>query len=178
VLFVHDPIDEFVLDRLAGFEKKTLVAAEKADLTLATAEASVGLSDDAARALAGWVKEVLGDRVGEVRVSRRLVDSPAAVLEPDKHLTASMRRVLRQMGREFGEGEVLLDLELNPRHALITGLEGWRRDQPGLATKFAEQLYDSARMASGLLDDPRLMVRRVHELLAELMPKPPSGGTP
>lgn len=173
VLFVHDAIDEFVLDRLMEFEKKPVVAAEKASLKVATPSAG-GLSPEAAQGLARWLKETLGDRVGEVRVSERLVDSPAVVLEKDTHLTSSMRRVLKSLQREeVGGGK--LDLEINPRHALVVGLEPLREGKPALAVKFAEQLLDSARMAAGLLDDPRVMLHRVNELMTELMPQDQAG---
>jgi molecular chaperone HtpG len=169
VLFVHDAIDEFVLDRLMEFEKKPVVAAEKASLKVAT-PAGGGLSPEAAQGLAQWLKETLGDRVGEVRVSERLVDSPAVVLEQDTHLTSSMRRVLKSLQREeVGGGK--LDLEINPRHALVVGLEPLREGKPALAVKFAEQLLDSARMAAGLLEDPRVMLHRINELMTELMPQ-------
>lgn len=175
VVFVDDPIDEFVMERLMEFEKKPVVAAEKAGLKLEST-GDGGLSAESAKALVGWLKEMLGDRVGEVRVSERLVDSPAVVLEPDAHMTASMRRMLRTLHREQGGDEEKLDLEINPRHALVSGLEALRQSNPGLAVKIGEQLYDTARLSAGLLDDPRGMLVRMNELLAELMPKGGGGG--
>ena len=52
------------------------------------------------RQVAQWLKESLGDKVREVRVSQRLVDSPAVVVDPDKFMTASMRRMMRAMKQD------------------------------------------------------------------------------
>jgi molecular chaperone HtpG len=96
VLFLQDPWDEFVMEHLHEFDKKTLRPAEKAELDINPPPAAEGtLSDAAATALAGWIKTTLGDRVGDVRVSKRLVSSPAVVLESDRHMTSSMKRILK-----------------------------------------------------------------------------------
>src|SRR4029434_3998493 len=68
VLFLTHPHDEFVMDHLGTFDSKKLVSAEKADLKLE--KDSTGLSADDARLLANFIKESLGDRVNEVRVSQ------------------------------------------------------------------------------------------------------------
>src|SRR5690606_8831042 len=75
VLFLYDPWDEFVMEHLHEFDSKPLRLAEKADLNLSQKKEGA-LSEDAAKSLAGWLKETLGDKVGEVRVSQRLVESP------------------------------------------------------------------------------------------------------
>ncbi len=70
VLYLNDPWDEFVIEHLREFDGKTLRLAEKADLNL-SAKKDAALPEDAAKDLAKWLKEILGDKVGEVRVSRR-----------------------------------------------------------------------------------------------------------
>lgn len=171
VLFLYDPWDEFVMDHLYAFDSKPLRATEKADLTLLEPEKKEGaLSEDAAKALAQWIKETLGARVGAVRPSQRLVDSPAVVVDSDKQLTASMRRLLKAVKKQ-GEAvpEFTPDLEINPRHNVIIRLEAMRQTQSALAAKVAEQLFDNARVAAGLLDDPRTMLKRLNELLEEVL---------
>ena len=177
VLFLCDPWDEFVMEHLYEFETKPLRAAEKADLKLEeTPPKTEGLNDEEAKALAGWLKETLKDRVGDVRVSTRLVGSPVVVMEADKHLTASMRRLLKSMHRE-GEtgGACKQDLEINPHHALIARLERMRQTEAALAAKVAEQLLDNALVAAGLLEDPRAMVKRMNELLEQMLAPPAAG---
>jgi len=168
VLFLNDPWDEFVMDHLREFEGKDLVAAEKADLAL-NDKPTGGLSDDDAAALAKWFKETLTDRVGEVRASKRLVDSPVAVVDGDKFMTSSMRRIIKAMGKgKEAEATPKLDLELNQSHDLMVRLNGLRQNDGPLAALLAEQLFDNARLSVGLLEDSRSMVQRMNQLLGKL----------
>ena len=171
VLFLFDPWDEFVMDHLHSFEGKDVKAAEKADLNLADTEKKEGaLTDDEAKDLAAWMKTVLGDRVGEVRSSQRLVESPAVLMDSDKFMTASMRRMLKAMKREDdSQMQFKHDLELNPRHGLITRLHHMRQTDATLAGKVAEQVLDNARVSAGLMDDPRVMLKRMNELLEQVL---------
>ena len=171
VLFLFAPQDEFVMEHLREFDKKRLVAAEKADLKLDEPSAAT-LSEDEGRLLANFVKERLGDRVAEVRVSRRLVGSPAVVVDSDAHLTSSMRRVMKMMNREGGPSlDAKPDLELNPQNPMIAQLEKIRHTDPALAGEVAEQVFDNALVAAGLLDDPRAMLGRLNSLLEKLLQK-------
>jgi TNF receptor-associated protein 1 len=170
VLFVDDPIDEFVMDRLREFESKTITAAEKAELDVENASKDGALSDDEATSLAGWLKLTLGESVHEVRSSKRLVDSPVVALDSDKFMTASMRRTLKAMGRDAMAGEdAAPDLEINPRHPVIVKLNQLRQNDAALAGLVAEQLNDQARLASGRLEDPRAMLQRMNTLLSKVV---------
>lgn len=171
VLFLNDPWDEFVMEHLHEFDGKPLRAAEKADLNVAdTARKEGALSDDAAKGLAQWIKETLGERVGEVRVSQRLVDSPAVVVDADKFTTASMRRILKAMKRDDDAlPPERHDLEINPAHPIVTRLEAMRQKDNALAVEVAEQVLDNARVAAGILEDPRTMLRRLNQLLEKVL---------
>lgn len=173
VLFLQDPWDEFVMEHLREFDGKPLKSAEKAELNLGDASQKEGaLSEDSAKTLAQWIKESLGDRVGEVRVSQRLVDSPAVVVEADKFMTSSMRRILKSMRKE---GEAAppekQDLEINPAHPIMTRLEAMRQKDGELAAEVAAQVFDNARVAAGILEDPRAMLTRLNQLLEKVLTK-------
>ncbi|HZJ16134.1 MAG TPA: molecular chaperone HtpG [Chthoniobacteraceae bacterium] len=168
VIFLLDPRDEFVMEHLREFDKKRLVAAEKADLKLD--KEATGLSADEARLLANFIKETLGQRVGEVRTSKRLVGSPAVIVDSDKHMTSSMRRVMKMMNREGDASlEAAPDLEINPDHAMIVRLEKARHADKPLAEQVAEQIFDNALVSAGLLEDPRAMLARLNSLLERVL---------
>jgi molecular chaperone HtpG len=81
-----------------------------------------------------------------------------------------MRRMLKAMKQPgLPEAEPKLDLEINPAHPLIVRLENIRQSNEPLATKVAEQLYDNARIAAGLLEDPRTMLKRLNEILEQAL---------
>jgi TNF receptor-associated protein 1 len=173
VLFLYDPWDEFVMDHLREFDGKTLQAAERADLQVEEPAKKEGeLSEEAAKGLAEWMKKALGEKVNEVRASKRLVDSPALVKEHDGAMGATMRKIMAAMKKPGDEKfEAKLDLEINPAHALIVRLENIRQTNDALAAKVAEQLFDNARIAAGLLDDPRTMLKRLNEILEQALAK-------
>jgi TNF receptor-associated protein 1 len=174
VLFFYDPWDEFVMDNLATFESKSIKSAERADLSIETPEAKEGeLTASQAEDLSKWIKEVLKDRVNNVRPSKRLVDSPAVVTESDGGLTTSMRKIFKAMRKEgMPEPEAKYDLEINPAQTVIVRLDKIRATDPSLAQKVAEQVYDNALVAAGVLEDPRAMLRRLNELLESVLTKP------
>ncbi|HEX4350500.1 MAG TPA: molecular chaperone HtpG [Verrucomicrobiae bacterium] len=175
VLFLYDAWDEFVMEHLHTFEGKTLRLAEKADLNL-SAKKDGALSEDAAKTLAQWLKETLGDKVNEVRVSHRLVESPAVVVDADKFMTSSMRRIMKAMKQEGqGAGPDLAtakhDFEINPAHPIMARLDAMRQKDAALAGSVAEQILDNARVAAGLLEDPRAMLTRLNTLLERVLTK-------
>jgi TNF receptor-associated protein 1 len=171
VLFLDDPWDEFVMDHLHQVDGRTLRAAEKADLDIVAPPVAEGaLGETEAGALAAWFKEKLGDRVGAVRASKRLVTSPAVVVDADRMITAGMRRVLKAVQKDKAAvPDATLDLEINPRHAVIVRLDAMRRTDEALAATVAEQVLDNARVAAGLLDDPRTMLGRLNTLLERVL---------
>jgi TNF receptor-associated protein 1 len=171
VLFLNDPWDEFVMEHLREFDGKPLRLAEKADLNLSTKK-DAALSEDAAKELAKWLKEILGDKVCEVRVSQRLVESPAVIVDSDKFMTASMRRIMKAMKQDGPEmAGAKHDFEINPSHPIISQLDAMRQKDAALATSVAEQILDNSRVAAGQLEDPRAMLTRLNQLLEKVLAK-------
>jgi molecular chaperone HtpG len=170
VLFLYDAWDEFVVEHLHMFDGKPVRLAEKAELDLDGTKKEGALPEAAAQALTQWIKQTLGDKVGQVRVSKRLVDSPAVVVDADKFMTASMRRMMKAMKQDATpETPVTHDLEINPAHPLVTRLEAIRQKDSVLAASVAEQILDNARVAAGLLEDPRAMLTRLNQLLERVL---------
>ena len=172
VLFCYENVDDYVMRNLREFDGKTLTAADSADVKLAEKEnEGESLSKDEMAALTKWLKETLGDRVAEVKSSDRLVDSPAAVLNADSFMSPQMRAMMRAMKKD-GEGEdappLKVNLELNPRHAVIKKLSASKDTAGDKAGLIAEQLFDNAMLAAGLLEDPSAMVQRFYKLLEQV----------
>jgi TNF receptor-associated protein 1 len=174
VLFFYDAWDEFVADNLREFEGKSIKAAERAEVAVENPETSEGeLTSEQAEELAKWMKEKLSEAVNAVRPSKRLVGSPAVVVESEPGVTTSMRKIMKAMRKE-GEPEyqTKFDLEINPRHPIIVKLDQMRANDSALAEKVTEQVFDNARVAAGVLEDPRAMLKRLNELLERVLVKP------
>ncbi len=177
IIYTMEPIDDFVMGHLGEFNGKKLVSADRADLELpggkaeseekpADAAGKDEMSSEAATDLAKWMQEVLGQGVKEVKESKRLVDSPAMIVNPDAHLTSSMERIMRAAGSTQGTIPASpKTLEINPRHVLIKGLADLRQKDEAFARTVAEQIFDNAMIQAGLLIEPRNMVERTYRIL-------------
>ncbi len=174
MLFLYDGADDYVMNQLGAFKEKSIVSADSADIELPDApQTGTGepLSDDAMKSLCAWFAETLGkEKVAECAAGKRLVDSPAVALNPDKFMTASMRRMMRLMSKDAGTADkpVAVKIELNPRHPLVHKLDTLRGTNPELAKLVAEQVLDNTLIAAGLLDNPRGMTQRIYEILGKL----------
>lgn len=164
VLYTYEGVDDYVLSQLHEYEGKKLVSADQADLKLPGEEEKKqdGLSEEELKGLTAWLKDVLGEKVTEVKPSTRLVDSPAIVLS--SYGAFSMQRMM-QLTREVGIGPVVL--EINPQHVIIRRLNELRTADEGFAKVVAEQVLENAQIAAGLLADPRNMVSRLNLILAK-----------
>ena len=169
VLFCYEAVDEYVMSNVREFDGKKLVAADHADVKLADAPkppaAEGDLSEDDAKSLAEWLKTTLGERVGEVKASDRLVDSPALAVNADKFMSPQMRRMMKAMNKDGADAPVKVNLEINPRSAVIKHLAAARTAAPEKAALIAEQILDNSLISAGLFEDPSKMVARLYKLL-------------
>jgi molecular chaperone HtpG len=176
IFYTLEPIDDFVLNHLGEYNGKKLVSADRADLSLPestepaaepeTKEQGEPLAGAVVTSLCRWMKEVLGDRIQEVKASSRLVDSPAMIVNVDGFMTSSMERILKASGQTeaFGMGSKK-DMEINTASQLIKRLAALRESDADFAKDLVEQLYDNAMIQAGLLVDPMVMVRRNYRIL-------------
>ena len=87
-------------------------------------------------------------------------------------MTASMRRMMKAMKQDAETpAPVKHDLEINPAHPILARLDAMRTKDGALAASVAEQLLDNARVAAGLLEDPRTMLSRLDQLLEKVLNK-------
>jgi molecular chaperone HtpG len=110
------------------------------------------------------MNEVLGDRVKEVSESKRLVGSPAIIVNPDGFMTSTMERIMQAQSQDMPTpgGK---NLEINTSHPLIKGLVDLRLKDEGFAKKVVWQILDNALIQAGLIIDPREMVERNYKIL-------------
>jgi molecular chaperone HtpG len=166
VLFCYEAVDEYVMNNVREFDGKKLTAADHADVTLSELPKPEGaLSEADVATLTTWLKETLGERVAEVKSSERLVDSPVLALNADKFMSPHMRRMMKAMNKEGADSPLRVNLEINPRHAVIKRLFETHTGNPDRAKLVAEQLLDNALISAGLLDDVTSMVARLNKLL-------------
>jgi TNF receptor-associated protein 1 len=166
VLFCHEAVDEYVFNNVREFDGKKFLAADHADVKLDDLpQQGEALPEAEVKELAKWLKETLGTQVAEVKGSDRLVGSPALATNADKFMTAQMRRMLKAMKKDGADEPVKVNLEINPRHAVIKKLAALKAADADKAELVAEQLLDNALIAAGLMEDPSRMLARLNKLL-------------
>ncbi|ACB75292.1 molecular chaperone HtpG [Opitutus terrae] len=166
VLFCYESVDEYVMNSLREFDGKKLTAADHADVKLSDLPKPEGaLSEDDTKKLTSWLKDTLGERVAEVKASDRLVDSPALALNADKFMSPHMRRMMKALNKDGAESPLRVNLEINPRSAVIKRLFETHTAAPDKAKLVAEQILDNALISAGLLDDATAMVARLYKIL-------------
>lgn len=170
VLFLTDPIDEWVVRSVPEFEKRRLRSVTHGDLDLGEEPATTEdkpVEKDVSAALAA-VKQVLGERVKDVRLSKRLTDSASCLVADEGDPGANMERILKMLDRSAPEAKRIL--EINGAHPFVANLDTLARKDPSSerVRTFAEMLLDQALLAEGILEDPATLVRRIQSLLNEV----------
>ncbi len=163
VLLMFDRIDEWMIGSLSEYEGKKLKSAAKGDVPLDDADkAKQEEATKEAEPLLKRIKDLLGDRVGDVKVSARLTDSPSCLALSDYEMAPHLARLMREAGQEMPESKPTL--EINPQHALVKRVEAETDDAK--ATDLATLLLEQAEISAGAqLPDPSAFVQRMNRVL-------------
>ncbi|MGQ4582997.1 molecular chaperone HtpG [Lysobacter sp. F60174L2] len=163
VLLMSDRIDEWMLGYLHEYDGRKLQNVAKGELPLD--EADKQKQEEASKAaepLVARLKELLGDRVADVRVSARLTDSPSCLALSDFDMAPHFARLMREAGQEMPDSKPTL--EINPQHDLLKRVETETDDAK--AKDLATLLLEQAEIAAGApLPDPAAFVQRMNRVL-------------
>ncbi len=167
VMLMGDRVDEWMLGSLTEFEGKKLQSIAKGDLDLGKLESETEKEiqkkiEEEAKSLVEKIKNTLGDKVKDVRVTHRLTDSPACLVSDAQDLSANLARMLKAAGQNTPESKPIL--EINPTHKLVKRIEN--EAETLVFADLAHVLFDQALLAEGgQLDDPASFVKRMNSLI-------------
>lgn len=173
VLLMYEDIDEFVINSIEGFKDKKFVSVDSADKDFELdldrpaedEKKEKELTASEQKDLEKFIKSVLKEKVQEVKFSERLVSSPAIVTSI---ITPHMRKMMKSLmaGKENdGMSNIPMTLELSPSHHMVTTLNIIKDSNEAVARIAVEQMYDTACIAAGTLDDPRVLLGRLNKVL-------------
>jgi molecular chaperone HtpG len=169
VLLMHERIDDWMSGYLHEYAGKRLRNVAKGEIDLdklgsAEDKAKQEETAKAAAPLVETIKAALGDKVKDVRVSNRLVDSAACLVLDEYEMSLQMQRLMKSIGQDTPASAPIL--EINPEHALLKRLDAAQGDAARIAD-YAELLFEQAMLAEGgSLDDPGAFIARMNRLLA------------
>lgn len=168
VLLMTSRIDEWMMQSIHEFDGKEFVPVTADDLKLgdmADKEEEKQREEKAeeSKGLVARMKDALGNRVEDVRVTSRLVDSPSCVVaKNDQMMTAQMRRMLEAAGQTVPEDRFVL--EINPDHPLLK--KAAAETDPARFSKWSDFILSQAMLADqGALKDPNAFVKLLNELM-------------
>ncbi|WP_088332065.1 molecular chaperone HtpG [Lacimicrobium sp. SS2-24] len=171
VLLMSERIDEWLMSHLTDYQEKSFQSVTKGDLDLGELddEESKKAQEKAEKEVEGLterVKKALGDKVKDVKLSHRLIDSPACVVADDQGMSTQMVKLMQAAGQPVPE--VSYHFEVNPEHPLIKTLANIQDE-----TRFAQLtdiLFDQASLTEqGSMKDPASYVSKVNQLLVSLV---------
>ncbi len=170
VLVLYERVDEWVVGHLHEFDGKPLQSVAKGELDLGKLEDEAEKKEQEKEAgeykeLVEKIKQALGERVKEVRVTLRLTDSPACLVADQHELGANLERLLKAAGQQVPGSKPIL--EINARHPLLQRLKS-ETDQQRF-NDWAHVLFDQALLSEGgQLEDPAGFVKRLNQLMLVL----------
>ncbi len=166
VVLLTDRIDEWVASHLTDFDKKQLVSVASSNLDLGKLDdkevEEQKSKAEAAKPVLEKIKNALGDKIKEVNITTRLVNSPSCLVVDNHGMSIHMERLLKQAGQAVPDTKPTL--EVNPDHALLKKLEASVDEEK--TKDLALIIFDQAALAEGLqLDDPAAFVSRMNSLI-------------
>jgi HSP90 family molecular chaperone len=164
VLLLTEPIDSFMLMGLRKYKDYELQNVAQAEIPEQTKESEKQeqIAEADFNTLIERFKQVLGERVTDVRASNRLSQSVARLADAEGALNPELQRVYKYLGKEYEVPKKIL--ELNPSHTILKKLLELAPDSD-LQTVIIEQIYDSALLVEGLHPDPSSMAPRVQQII-------------
>ncbi|SVB28811.1 uncharacterized protein METZ01_LOCUS181665, partial [marine metagenome] len=170
VLYLTDPVDEWVVSSLQDFDGKRFQAIDAEDLELPEEVKLEGVesTDDKERTieLVSYLKRELESRVGEVKESSRLSDSPCALVVPKGGLSQQMERLMRMSDESFPLTK--RTLEVNPSHLAIRNMgELLKVDRESAELKeWAHFLVDYVLLAEGKVEEPQRVMSQIQKMMS------------
>ncbi len=168
VLYFTDSVDEFMTSILMEYDGKPFKSILKGDLDLDSKEEKEELEkkNEESKDLLARIKEILKDKVSDVRLSTRLKTYPVCLVSDD-NLSIEMEKILRSMNQEGAKANKIM--EINPDHELFAALKK-QYEENGDIDEYADLLYDQASLMAGLeLEDPAKYALQVSKLMLKAL---------
>ncbi len=171
VILMTDRVDEWMLSFLTEFEKKQFVSVTKGDLDLGKLEDDIEKKQKEEvkseyKDLIEKMKKSLSEKAKDVRVTFRLIDSPACLVADENEISGNLLRMLKASGQNAPESKPIL--EINPNHPLVKRLNY----EDSKFNDWSNILFDQAMLAEGgQLLDPSSFVKKLNDMLLDISSK-------
>ncbi|MFO7980219.1 MAG: molecular chaperone HtpG [Candidatus Aminicenantes bacterium] len=169
VLYLRDPLDEFVFENLREYKGKAFKVVESADIEVKPEEEkkkSKSYMEDVNR-FVKYLRDLYGDKVADVRVSKRLVDSPCMLVRPSDGPSVQMERIMKMADKNYEFSKKVF--EVNPENKLIKEMIRIYKKNPKSKeiNQLSLQMLDNMMLREGLAEDVDSIVFRIQEIMLQ-----------
>jgi molecular chaperone HtpG len=167
VILLFDRVDEWLASNLTEFDGKSLQSIAKGNLDLGNLEDEKEKKEQEKEAndykdLTDKIKNILNEKVKDVRITLRLTESPACLVADSHDMGGNLERLLKSAGQKVNHSKPIL--EINPHHPMVQKL----KYEESRFNDWSHVLFDQALLAEGgQLEDPASFVKRLNELLLQ-----------
>ncbi len=172
VIFMTDPIDEWLVQSLNSYDEKPVKSIAKGDFDLSGIDEEADAKDEKAtdefKDLVAFLKDAVGDKVKDVKVSSRLTESACCLVSDEMDMGVHMEKIMKALQKDVPATKRIL--EINPDHALVKAMESLVKDNANhmKLKEYAEILFDQAALTAGMeIDDPARFAQRISNIMAK-----------
>jgi len=176
VLYCYEPVDEFVLPGLFEYNSKKIISADQEDLSRLSDILSKDQKTEKKESqkstkemdnLARRIKDILGDKVENVKISERLVDSPAVLVSSNPSVSSQMEKIMHMVNQDAKTTPKVM--EINTKHPLIRNLLKIYKTsaKSSILTKAVNSLFNSVLLLDGSINDTHGMAAAIQDLISE-----------
>ncbi len=167
VLYLDDPLDEFVLEHLGEYKEKAFKIVESAEIEVKEEDEKKKSKTymEELKKLVAYLKDLYGEKVMDVRISRRLVDSPCMLVHPSDGPSVQMERIMKMANKEYQFSKKVF--EINPDNKLIKEMVSIHKKNPKSKslTQLAFQMLDNMMLREGMIEDIDSVVSRIQDIM-------------
>ncbi len=168
VLFLLEPVDVFIMPSIPEYDKKPLKSIDKGDIEINPEnDQAQQKEDNLSKSLMGLFKDTLKDKVEDVKISKRLVNSAVTLVTGSNAVDPQMERMMKMMGQDVPASKRIMEVNLD--HSVIKNLSRKYLASPSdyFLKKCIVQLYESAQLIDGELPSRTEYVKRMMEIMEE-----------
>jgi len=173
VLYLDDPLDEFVLEHLREYKEKAFKMVESAEIEVKEEDEKKKSKAymEEVKKFVTYLKDLYGEKVADVRVSKRLVDSPCMLVHPSRGPSVQMERIMKMADKEYQFSKKVF--EINPDNKLIKEMVRVHKNDPKSQSlnQLAFQMLDNMMLREGMVEDVDSVVFRIQDIMLQAAQK-------
>jgi molecular chaperone HtpG len=166
VIYLFDPMDVFVIPYIFEYSEKKIISIEKAEINIDNQdENKEEINPDSQSKILELFKTFIGDKVEDIVISKRLINSPVTLVAGKNALDPQYEKMMHMLNKDFQSSKKILEININ--HPIISNIMKQinNPEKNQIIQEIISQLYDSALLLEGSLSNPNEFINRMYKFL-------------